>query len=380
MTHVIRTAEELPKPVRTMLCDTLVRTFNTYKEERHAFQNSTSALVGTILKTAQGRLQNEIQESEQKKSALDTEAATMSAASDAAAAASDAAANALANSKTAVADSKTALKNAKAHLHNLESETKTAEVDAAAAATKKGKLEAVVNDFIPQVKAGTKHGDAAGRHIGKDVAFCVDSEFLTCVTRTFSKRPSSWGTFDNIVDQRLDANIKHTITSLTSDIAKMATDKETRAANVDAAKGAIVSAEEVEKIVEDALTASAAAAKEAETAAKAAKATLSAAAQQVQKAALVCKRAEDELAAFTTGALAAYSELEARAAPPPEPEPAQSAQVPEAPAAPVAAAMAPAPAVPAARPSILSSPQVLYQQARSMLSSPAVASSPRASQ
>merc|ERR1719199_2334165 len=103
-----------------MLRDSLVRTFNTYKEERHPFQNTASALVGSILKTSQGKLQMAIKEAQAKKTALDKEAASLSATNDAAVAASEAAANALATNKTAVADSKMAHKEAKSGLHDLE--------------------------------------------------------------------------------------------------------------------------------------------------------------------------------------------------------------------------------------------------------------------
>jgi len=358
--NTVRAAEDVPKPVRSMLCDTLVRTFGTYKEERHAFQNSASALVGTILKKTQGNLQSTIQDAQQKKSAVDTEAAKSSAANDAAVAASEATAQALANSKTNVADSKTALKDAKTHLHDLEVTTKTAETDAVAATTKKEKLEVLANDFIPTIKAGTTHGAKAGNHVSKDVASSVDAEFLTCVTRTFSKPVATWGTFDNIVDERLGGFIKKAIGTLTTDLATMATAQDSRAASVEAAKAAITTSEERVKAMEEACTAAAAAAKEAEGAAKAATAAFKAQQAIGEKAAGVCKHAEDALAAFEKGALAAYTEVEARTAPPPEPvaEP-----------APAAAAMAPAPAA-AAPASILRSPQVLYQQARSLLTSP----------
>lgn len=361
-------AEDVPKPVRTMLCDTLVRTFTTYKEDRHAFQNEASGLVGSILNKTQGKLQAAIKEAQTKKAGVDAEHNSASAANDAAVGASEAAAKALADSKTAITDSKTAVKEAKAHLHDLEAETKTADAAAAAADTKKATLETLVNDYIPGVKAGTNAGPRAGNRVSKDVSSCVDPEFLTCVGRTFSKPVATWGTFDKIVAERLDGFISKSLAAVTADIASMASAKETRAANVESAKAAITAAEETAKAKEEASTGAAAAAKEAEAAAAATVKTLKGHQGHVSKAAAECKEAEDKLAAFQNGALAAYTEVESRKAPEPEPEaPAEAA-----PAAPVAAAMAPAPAQPAARPSILSSPQVVMQAARRMLSSPAV--------
>jgi len=376
----IRSADDVPAPVRSMLCDSLIRTFGTYKEERHQFQNTASALVGTILKNTQGALEASIKEAKNKKAGVDAEAAKFQATNDAAAAAAEVAAKGLADSKTAVADGKTACKDAKARLHDLEGEVKTGDAEAAAAATKKEKLEAL-QGYIAQVKEGTTHGAAAGRHVGKGLESSLEAEFVTCVTRTFSKVSSSWGTFDNIVDERLAAQLKKVLADLADEIGKMAAAKESRAASVDAAKAAIVASEESVKGLEEACTAATAAAKEADAAAKGAAAALKTQQQQVHKAADICTHADKAMTDFTEGALAAYTEVEARKAPPPpEPKPVEEAAAPQAPVA-AAAVMAPAPAAPA-RPSILSSPAVLLQSARNLLPSPraSVAPSPRAAQ
>merc|ERR1719162_1078185 len=75
----VRSADDVPVPVRSMICDTLVRTFGTYKEERHAYQNTAAALVGDILQKAQGKFQAAINEANDKKAAVEAEAATFSA-------------------------------------------------------------------------------------------------------------------------------------------------------------------------------------------------------------------------------------------------------------------------------------------------------------
>jgi len=372
----IRSADDVPVPVRSMICDTLVRTFSTYKEERHAYQNTAAALVGDILKKSQGKFQAAINEANNKKAAVDAEAAAFTATNDAAVAAADAAANGLAASKAAVAESKTALKDAKSQLHGLETEVKLSEAEATAAATKKEKLEVLSKDFLGPIKEGTQHGAAAGKHVTKVLESSVEPEFLTCVARTYSKASSSWSTFDNILDQRLAEQLKSVLAGLASDIGKMAAAKEVRASNVVAAEAAIGAAVDRAKVTEDEVTAAAAAAKEADAAAKIAGAAHKQQQQHVQKAADVCADAEDALNAFTKGALAAYAEAEARAAPPlPAPEPVAEAVAPK---VAVAAVMAPAPAV-VERPSILPSPAVLLQHARNLLPSPRAAQSPRVS-
>jgi len=252
----------------------------------------------------------------------------------------------------------------------LEEETKTAEKEAAAAAQKKNTL-AMAIDLIPQVKAGTQSGARVGGRVTKDVESAVAAEFLTCVTRTFSKPVASWGTFDKIVAERLDGFIQQSVSDLSSKISTMETEKEGRARSVEAAKQAITEAEENVKAAEEASTAAAAAAKEAESAAAAAAKATKAHAGHVSKAAADCKEAENKLAAFTNGALAAFTDVEARVAPPPEPEPEEPAQAPA--KAAVAAAMAEAPpASPSPSPirQVLASPAVLMQSARNLLRSP----------
>lgn len=369
----IKNAEEVPVPVRAMLCDMLGRTFNTYKAERHAFQNNASALVGGILKTEQGKLQTAIKEAQTKKAALDAEAANLSAASNAAGAASEAAANVSADSKTAVTDSKTALKDAKAALHDLEAEVKTAAHDAAAATVKKEKLDAVANDYPA----------AVGRHVCKELGNSLEPEFLTCVNRTFGKQSASWGTFDHIVVQRLQENLKKLLAGLNSEIEQMAAATGPRAANVENAKGAIGAAEDKFQVMGQACLDAGNAAKEAEAAAKTASTGFKQHQHHADKATSGLTDAEDALTKFTNGALAAYTEIEARVAPAPkQEEPAPSAE----------AAMAPAPPAASAgvmgmvrnllpSPRLLSSPVVQQSAPAAVASSPrrqsAVASSPR---
>jgi chromosome segregation ATPase len=363
---------DIPQPVRSMLKDSLVRTFSTYKEDRHPLQKEMSELVASVLNGTQRKLQGAITEAQQKKAALEAEAATLTAANDAAQGASEAAATAFADSKTVLADSKTALKDAKTALHDLEAAAKHAESESVATAAKKQKLETVIADTITAVREGTKHGAAAGKHVGSVLGSSLETEFLGCVTTTFSKAGSAWGTFDHIVDKRLEETLKNLVAGLAADLEKNASEKETCAAKIEAAKGAVAAAVEKEKAMEEACTNTAS--EEAKTAAKATAAALKPHQQQIQKAADAITHAEAALAAFQAGPLAAYAEVEAHTAPPPPPEPVETA------GASIEAAMDPAPA-PAAKkaPTILPSPGVLswIGQASGLAASPRVAATPQ---
>jgi len=367
--------------VRKILGDRLVQVFGTYKEERHAFQNTASTLVGNTLKTTQGNLQGAIAEAQRKKAAAEAEGNKLNAANDAAVAASDAATNAAEASKTALSDCHNALRDAKAALHDLETAVKTGEADAASAATRKEKLEALINEFFVPVRQGTldkglsKSSAWAGKHLGKEHGAHLENEFLVCVVRSFSKPSSAWGTFDKIVDKELDKELNSIKANLEKELAGMEAAKGTRATNVENAKATVGGAEEKVKAAEGALAEATAAAKAAKGAAKEATANLKQQKQLIGKAGDELEDAERKLKEFSEGPLAAYTEVEALAPPPPKPV-AEAA----APLVDVAMQAAP-PAASRPSPSILSSPGVLLSRmASGVAQATGLASSPRVQQ
>jgi len=368
----IRSAEGVPAPVKSMLCDTLTRSFGTYKEERHALQKTVSDLVGKILKESESKLQAAINGAKQNKAAVEAEAGPAVQANDQATAALEAAAKALADSKQAVADSKAAVRDAKVGLHGLKDALHTTDADHKAAVARKAAFETLIADYITPIKQGELGGVAAGKHVASVVKSTVEPEFLSCVAETFAKKGNTWGTFDNIVDKKLSEVVTGTVASVTAEIEKLAAAKEAKAAEIESQKVVITTAEEKVKGTEEATTAASAAVKEAETAAKAASVGLKPFASGINKATEAVTNAEDALAAFTKGPLAAYAEVEARTAPPPPPEPEQAGGLEQ--------AMQAAPAVQAA-PSMLPSPRIAVGRAMeavgSLMGSPRVAPSPQ---
>jgi len=385
----IKAAESLPEPVRSIIANRLVHVFGTYKEDRHAFQKTCSDLVASTLKATQGGLQAAINEAQGKKGAEEAQGGSLAATHNAADAASGAAAQAAADSKAALDDSHKGAKDAKAALHDLEAAQKQGETDAANTGAKKEKLEALIKEFFTPVKEGTLDkglkGSAsyAGKHLKKDFSGTLESEFLACVIRTFSKAAASWGTFDHIVDKELDQSLKTISASLTAELGALAAAKDTRAANIEGAKAAVTAADEHAKAADEANNGATAAAKEAKKAAKATDASVKQQQKVIDKAAGHLKDAEDAMTTFQEGPLAAYTEAEAFTAPPPEPEPVEPESAPL-----VDQAMTAAPpravqqAMTASRPAM--SPGVLMQRAASSMAaavglapSPRVASSPR---
>jgi hypothetical protein len=379
----IRHAEGVAQPVRSMVNDRmLLQVFGTFKEERVPFQTTMSELVGSTLKTAQDSLQAKIAEAQASKASEEANQNEATNAGTAAESAKNEAKKAADDARQALDDSHAALKAAKAALHDLEAAGKAAEAEAVNSAAKKEKLAALVKDFFTPLTEGSlvkglgSGAASAGKLLGKTD---MEQEFIVCVVRTFSKASSTWGTFDNLVDQKLADKLKTILANLTSELASEETAKGTRAANVESAKAAVAAAEEKEKAAEEASTAAAAAAKAAAAAAKAAASTVDKAQQQLSKATASLTEAEKAMADFTKGALAAYTEVEDLKPPPPKPvEPAS-----EAAAEPLDAAMTAAPAQDQSRtPTTLPSPGVLFMQAaqgaaRAVGLSPRLAQSPR---
>lgn len=386
----IKNAESLPQPVRSLIADRLVHVFGTYKDERHPFQNTVANLVGSALQATQANLQTAINEAQAKKGVQDAEGGTLNAASNDALAASEAATQAAANAKAHANGNHTALKDAKAALHELILAQNTASADTLATGAKKEKLEALIKEFFVPVKEGTldkglnKSAAWAGKSLGKEFAANLETEFLNCVVRTFSQGASAWGTFDHIIDKELDQSLKTITADLASELAAMEAAKETRCAQVENARVSCAAAQESLTAAEESSSSAEAAAKEARGAAKAAASAVKQQQQEIGKASGSLEQAEHAMKNFQEGPLAAYTEVEAHVAPPPEPEPVPEAAAP-AEAAPLAEAMTAAPpATTRASPSILPSPGVLFSraaagmaQAVGLAPSPRVASSPR---
>lgn len=367
----IKTAESIPQPVRSILSTKLVQIFGTYKEDRHEFQTTCSALVGKTLKATEAGLQAAIKEAEGSKAGADQEGAAREAANNAALAASEAAAGEATTQRDALASCQKELKDAKQAQHDAETAVKTLEEDTRKTAAKKDSLQTLNKEFFSVVRDGTlakglsKSASWAGKKLGADFADSLEKEFLVCVVRTFSKAAATWDTFDGIINSELDSKLQKIEANLESEIQALAGKKDPTAANVETCKAAVAAAEERVKAAEEVVTNATNAAKDAKTAAKAATASLGEQKKVIGKAESVLEDAKSALSTFQAGALAAFAEAEANTAPPPPPEPEVPAE-----AAPLDEVMTAAPeAAKQTSPGILPSPRVLLTRAASGVAS-----------
>jgi len=169
--------------------------------------------------------------------------------------------------------------------------------------------------------------------------FNLDAQMMSSAHSTLSTAPDARGTFDSMVIAELEKLLVGQLAKLEAAIADAAPAKEARAAQVEAAMVARTAANDQNTTNSISVDASHKAQAEAEAALKAAAATVKGFSSEATAVAKECKAAQDKLATFQAGALAAFVELEAYAKPlpPPEPvveEPAPVAEEPAAPAEP----------------------------------------------
>jgi len=183
------------------------------------------------------------------------------------------------------------------------------------------------------LKAALKSLDALTGEFG------FDAEIMESANSTLALAPDARGTFDGMIVAEVEKLLVGQLAELEAAIADAAPAKEARAAAVEAAMVARTAANDQNTANSMALDAAHKAQTEAEAALKAAAAAVKGFSSEAHAATKECKHAQDKLATFQAGALAAFVELEAYAKPlpPPEPvveEPAPVAEEPAAPAEP----------------------------------------------
>merc|ERR1712046_341812 len=155
-----------------------------------------------------------------------------------------------------------------------------------------------------------------------------DGELIKALTSAFAKAPDSRGTFDKLVVTQFEEQMDKTAAGLSATLAQGEPGKQERAAKVASAK----SSQEVSQVADDACSQALADAKGAESDAQqaldSAKKDVAAFAPGLAKTCARFDALKAGLTEFSENAMATFKELEARAVPPPEEEPAAVAEAP----------------------------------------------------
>merc|ERR1712046_71045 len=164
-----------------------------------------------------------------------------------------------------------------------------------------------------------------------------DGELIKALTSAFAKAPDSRGTFDKLVVSQFEDQMDKTNAGLSATLAQGEPGKQERAARVATAKSSL----EVSQVADDACSQALADARNAETEAQQAldtsKKELADFAPGLAKTCARFDALKAGLTEFSENAMATFKELEARAVPPPEEEPAAVAEAPAVEGVPTAA-------------------------------------------
>lgn len=321
-------AEGLPEPVREMLAHSLPSCLSLYKADRHNFQHRVVAMVGEALSEIGTKINQSIAEAEAEVASADTRKAALEAACQACEQTLEGK-KAIVTSKKEAFDASTAAKKAAAAaLKEAEKDEKAGNKELDEAAGKKEELDSFRSTTYKELieSTATKQRTAALAKLGKN--FTYDGELIKALTSAFAKAPETRGTFDKLVVTQFEEQMDKTLAGLSATLAQGEPGKQERAAKVAAAKSSL----EVSQVADEACSQALADARNAETEAQQAldtsKKELADFAPGLAKTCARFDALKAGLTEFSENAMATFKELEARAVPPPEEEPAAAAEAP----------------------------------------------------
>lgn len=330
----------LPEGVRGMLGGMLGQALGTYKEERHAYQNSVVDMVAEALSVVEKDMVQEVGNTQAKVDGAEGDKTARQQAKVAAEAALEAAKEVVPGKKTAVTEAREAEQKARAQLGEAEATEKSGNKEAKATEAQRTQLNDTVYyayEPLKQCTAGPKSKTLLNQLVSLVKKFKFDDHMVASIPQALKTEPAKRSEFDKVVLKSFEDSLAAKVADLTKTIDDAQPAMAERAAAVEAAKAAVTGAEGITTASEQALADAQAAVKSAEGELKAAIKAVTNYWPDVEKAANHLDKSKAQLASFREEALVYFAELKDLAPPPPEPEPVVEA----APAEPAAAEAAP---------------------------------------
>eukprot|EP00443_Scrippsiella_acuminata_P085981 CAMPEP_0115480792 /NCGR_PEP_ID=MMETSP0271-20121206/57455_1 /TAXON_ID=71861 /ORGANISM="Scrippsiella trochoidea, Strain CCMP3099" /LENGTH=372 /DNA_ID=CAMNT_0002908487 /DNA_START=17 /DNA_END=1135 /DNA_ORIENTATION=+ len=271
---MLHAAEGFPEAVIHAIATNLDKSLLIPKDQRHAFQEEVVGMIEQVLVSVEKALQSKAGDAQAKVAGSDSEKSVREQAVLAAeaviaekVAAVDAAKAALNEAAGEDAAAKTGMEDAKA-------EQKTGDAGYVEAAKKKSTLEAMFTDEYSTVKHWNssnswKKSVQAVVRICKQFGF--EPQLLVSAEPALSKPPDERGSFDNLVLQQLEDQIKSVLQQLGETLSNGEADKAARAGKVESAAARLASAVERFKACKVEVATTSSAVKEAEAQCMAAK-------------------------------------------------------------------------------------------------------------
>jgi len=241
---MLHAAEGFPEAVIHAIATNLDKSLLIPKDQRHAFQEEVVGMIEQVLVSVEKVLQSKAGDAQAKVAGSDSEKSVREQAVLAAeaviaekVAAVDAAKAALNEAAGEDAAAKTGMEDAKA-------EQKAGDAGYVEAAGKKSTLEAMFTNEYETVKQGTsstvKKSVQAVVRICKQFGF--EPQLLVSAEPALSKPPAERGSFDNLVLQQLEDQIKSVLQQLGETLSNGEADKAARAGKVESAAARLASA------------------------------------------------------------------------------------------------------------------------------------------
>jgi len=327
-------ADELPRTVREMVGTMLMVSLNELNEDRHGYQTQVVEMVAATLNGVEASMQQAIHDAATLVSNGDAEKASRDASLAVAQSNLEAKNEEVKVLKTALDDAKVATKEAKKNHSTAQHTQAEGDVELDCAAAKKEQLEAALRDnFLPLKegsvveKSSAKKMFAALNAVGKE--HHVDPSMMLAIGVTLGKEVSARGTFDNTALQHFEEDLTRRAAEIASTIESGESARAGRAAAVQATLEALEAAQLRQSASSVSLQQSQDEQKVCESAVKGADKAVHALAPELETAADARDAAQYKLESFREGALANFSELKERRAPPPAPPTPEEPVLPE---------------------------------------------------
>eukprot|EP00443_Scrippsiella_acuminata_P039233 CAMPEP_0115201068 /NCGR_PEP_ID=MMETSP0270-20121206/17438_1 /TAXON_ID=71861 /ORGANISM="Scrippsiella trochoidea, Strain CCMP3099" /LENGTH=371 /DNA_ID=CAMNT_0002614475 /DNA_START=39 /DNA_END=1154 /DNA_ORIENTATION=- len=270
---MLQGAEGFPEAVIHTVATNLDKSLLIPKDKRHPFQEEVVGMIEQVLvfvekalQSKAGAAQAKLAGSDSEKSAREQEVEAAEAAIAEKAAAVDAAKAALNEAAGEDVAAKTAMAEAK-------SEQKAGDAGYTEAAGKRSALEAVFTNEYETLKQGTsstvKKSVQAVVRVGKQFGF--EPHLLVSAELALSKVPAERSSFDNLVLQQMEDQIKSVLQQLGEELTNGEVGKAARAGKVESAAARLAAADERFKACKVEVATTSSAVKEAEAQCMAAK-------------------------------------------------------------------------------------------------------------
>lgn len=306
-------AESYPTDALKIVSENLTRCLGVPKEDRHPFQVKIIEMVGEVLSSVEASFQQNVGNAEDILSKASSEKAAREHALEAAASDFSSTTEATEAAKLALDQGTEASRAGKVVLAEAETAQNQSNKELEDSRDKRAKLESALTELLTPLEEGSLSGNSAKGKISLLMklahGFQLDASMLVSLPATLSKAPGDRGTFDTLVCQQFKEELNRHIKSIEGIIVDACSKAACTSRNVDAAKAQLEAARTNEEACRERFNESKTKVEAAKAEHKRVTTALAMFASEMKHIEKNLAAAKASLAAFSSGAMAAYTEL-----------------------------------------------------------------------